>query len=250
MAHRHLLKPVARVLPAALAVVLGAVPLGAPTAARASARPAVGPIAHIALGPSKLTHARRRGPVAHIALGVVHADVARRHGRRRPHSHASSVCPGADTPTTGAAPATVRSAVLCLVNNERAARGLPPLAEDSHLNRSAQGWTDTMMRTGQYDHGTNFAGRILIAGYHLSTAGENIATGNPTPRSVVAAWMASPGHCRNILNPSFADVGTGLANGMIGGGTGATWTQDFGLWMGQSAPSRNTAPMNSCGTGG
>jgi uncharacterized protein YkwD len=40
-----------------------------------------------------------------------------------------------------------------------------------------------------------------------STAGENIASGFSTPRALVSAWMHSPGHRANILNPHFHRIG-------------------------------------------
>jgi uncharacterized protein YkwD len=239
-----------RLLPLA-AVAAAVLPMAAPASGAAKTRPHVRPVAHIALGLSHTTRARHHGPIAHIALGVVHTDLARRHKRRhRPlRGHASSACAGADTAVGSASPETLRAAVLCLVNDERTSRGLPRLSANSRLDRSAQGWTNTMMRIGNLTHGNDFAARISAVGYDWQTAGENIATGFDTPRAVVAAWMGSPGHCRNILNPSFADIGIGLNAGGIDGSGGATWTQDFGLWIGQLPRSHNTAPMNSCGSG-
>ncbi|HEY1591694.1 MAG TPA: CAP domain-containing protein [Solirubrobacteraceae bacterium] len=144
----------------------------------------------------------------------------------------------------------MRSAVLCLVNRERTTRGLPALAVSGQLNRSAQGWTGTMARTGRFTHGSGdaFAKRISAAGYDWRGVGENIATGYPTPRAVVAGWMASTGHCRNILSPSFREIGIGEVDLPVRPDTSgpATWTQDFGLRMGMSAPSRNQRPMDGC----
>ena len=99
-----------------------------------------------------------------------------------------------------------------------------------------------------FSHGANFAGRISAAGFKWSTAGENIATGYRTPRQVVDAWMASAGHCENILDPAFLDVGTGInRHGVSGYASGpATWTQDFALPRGRAAPSRNWAPARGC----
>jgi uncharacterized protein YkwD len=163
---------------------------------------------------------------------------------------ATAQCPGADSRATPSSLKTLRPAVLCLINQQRTRRGLPPLRASDQLNRSAQGWTQTMVRTGRFTHGPGdaFARRISATGYNWQTAGENIATGFPTPRSVVAGWMASTDHCRNILNPSFRDVGTGEVDAPVAtfASGPATWTQDFGLRMGASAPSRNRRPMNGC----
>jgi uncharacterized protein YkwD len=140
----------------------------------------------------------------------------------------------------------MRSAVVCLINQQRARRHLPALHISQELNRSAQGWTNTMVDTAQFTHGSNFASRISAAGYSWASAGENIATGFQTPWEVVKAWMGSPDHCHNILDPTFSDVGTGLSNHPLGQYGPSTWTQDFGLWMGRSAPSGDHGPQNGC----
>jgi uncharacterized protein YkwD len=105
-----------------------------------------------------------------------------------------------------------------------------------------------MVNHSQFTHGNNFSARITAVGFDWSNAGENIASGYPTPQAVVTAWMASTGHCQNILSPTYSDVGTGINNHAVhGSATGpATWTQDFGLPMGQPAPSQNTRPARGC----
>jgi threonine dehydrogenase-like Zn-dependent dehydrogenase len=92
---------------------------------------------------------------------------------------------------------------------------------------------------------------MSAAGFHWSFAGENIATGFSTPAQVVRGWMASTGHCQNILNPSFADVGTGVTPHPVSGFASgpSTWTQDFGLWMGHGAPSHDGARPPGVRTG-
>jgi uncharacterized protein YkwD len=169
---------------------------------------------------------------------------ARRHARR--HARSTAGCVNANTPVSRASTHAMRAAVLCLVNVQRAAHGVPRLHASPLLNRSAQGWTNTMVNNGFFSHGSNFAARISAVGFIWSTAGENIATGYRTPRQVVDAWMASTGHCQNILNPSFRDAGTGVNQSPIRGyGTG-TWTQDFATPQGQRAPSSNWGPSNHC----
>jgi uncharacterized protein YkwD len=157
-------------------------------------------------------------------------------------------CQNADSPIAVTSRPHLQKAVVCLINRQRAQRHLPLLRTDQRLNRSAQGWTNTMVNRAAFTHGTNFSARISAAGFDWSMAGENIATGYTTPAEVVSEWMASTGHCQNILSPSFADVGTGVsARSSEGlGSSGGTWTQDFGLPMGAHAPSHNSGPAHGC----
>ena len=137
---------------------------------------------------------------------------------------------------------------MCLINRERTEHHLPKLVADRRLDRSAQRWSDTMVSDTEFSHGTAFTDRISAAGFDWSQAGEDIATGFATPQAVVHAWMASPGHCANILDPAYREVGTGIVNGAITGSSsaGATWTQDFGRLMGQRALSGDVGPAHAC----
>jgi uncharacterized protein YkwD len=155
-------------------------------------------------------------------------------------------CAGADVPALDASETAMRAAVVCLVNQQRLARNLPALHSSARLDRSAQLWTDVMITTAKFSHGADFSARIGATGYFWSSAGENIATGFGTPRQAVTAWMASTDHCQNILNPAFADVGTGVSAQPLGQYGPSTWTQDFGLWMGNRAPSQNFGPSRGC----
>jgi uncharacterized protein YkwD len=178
-----------------------------------------------------------------LASAVAYPSVAV--GRR---AQLSQQCTHADA-SVGTVPlATLRTAVLCLTNEERRAHGLPNLTRSARLDRVAQHWTQAMVASRALSHGTNFALRINAGGYDWRAAGENIATGYRTPQSVVDAWMASPGHCRNILSPTFRDMGTGVIAASAGSGPmrPGTWTVDFGLKMGRSSPSRRSGPQSGC----
>ncbi len=157
-------------------------------------------------------------------------------------------CAAAHTTIAHASRARLQRAVTCLVNQQRHSRGLPGLRENPRLNRSAQGWTNVMVTHRDFSHGADFAARISAVGFDWSNVGENIATGYATPVAVVRAWMASKGHCQNILNPQYRYVGTGVSNDSISGYStlAGTWTQDFGLLMGQHAASGNWGPAEGC----
>ena len=211
---------------------------------------------------SKATPSRGHGRISRLAVALLTllstaalavpsatATTTRHHVRRhRVHAGLAATCPDANA-AVGQAPAqALRSAVVCLINQARAAHHLPTLHESALLDRSAQRWTSSMVTSDEFSHGTNFASRITAAGYVWRAAGENIATGFATPRSVVRAWMASTGHCQNILNPQYRNVGTGVSPRAVRGfATGfGTWTQDFALGMHSSPPSGNYGPMDGC----
>ncbi len=194
------------------------------------------------------------GPTPSSAQTPVPARDVHRHSRRR---HAASspatasparVCPNADTPVRDASPQVMDAAVLCLINLARREHGLPRLHNRAQLDRSAQQWTNWMVGTGEYTHGTDFAARIEASGYPLGAAGEDIDTGARTPNAVVNAFMGSAPHCENILRPMFRDIGVGVSAQPIRGYalSGGTWTLDFGLSMLQTPPSDNYGPAEGC----
>lgn len=114
--------------------------------------------------------------------------------------------------------------VFRLVNEARADAGRPPMVWDSALARAAQDHAEDMVANGYFAHtsqdGRTFSNRADQAGYDAFASGENIARGHSTPESVMAGWMNSDGHRRNILSEGSNEIGIGL--------DGATWVQVFG----------------------
>ncbi|WP_194165214.1 CAP domain-containing protein [Deinococcus terrestris] len=141
----------------------------------------------------------------------------------------------APTPTT---PSGYAGRVLELTNAARAqARtcgatsfaAAPALTYNAQLEQAAQGHATDMATRNYFSHtsqdGRTMAQRISATGYAWRTIGENIAAGQTTPEQVVAGWLASEGHCRNIMNPSFRELGVGYAQG---GSYRHYWVQNFG----------------------
>lgn len=199
--------------------------------------------------PARKGHKHRRSHHKHRRHK--HKHHARRTHKRavQPLSHqrpatASRDCPGANLMPRTENIASVVSATLCLVNDERARFGAPALTEDAHLSNAATSHSRDMDARHYFEHvgpgGQTLLTRIEASGFipngHVGyTLGENIAWGTlwlGTPRAIVRAWMASPGHRANILNPSFRDTGIGidpaLPRSMSGGQAGGMYTQDFG----------------------
>ncbi|MFF5535229.1 CAP domain-containing protein [Streptomyces cinerochromogenes] len=133
----------------------------------------------------------------------------------------------ASTPVTVSREAAVEAEVLKLVNEERTKAGVSPLAANSSLTKLAESFSDDMAARGFFDHtdpdGRSPWDRAAAAGV-TDLGGENIARGQADAAAVVQAWMSSPGHRANILNPDFKTLGVGVhfAPG------GPWWTQDFG----------------------
>ncbi len=130
--------------------------------------------------------------------------------------------------------------VLDLVNQARAAghrcagrwfAGVPPLVADRALAAAALEHSNDMARHEVFDHrghdGSTPAMRVRLAGYGAyRIVGENIAAGAMTPAAAVRGWLASPGHCENIMDGRFADTGIALAVNPHSP-YGSYWTEDF-----------------------
>jgi len=134
--------------------------------------------------------------------------------------------------------ADFESDVIDLVNVEREARGLHPLAYDYRLAAAARDHSEDMGVQDYFSHtsldGRTAGDRITDAGYYYNAYGENIAAGQATPEIVINSWMASSGHRANILNPNFCDIGVGYV--YVSGSTYRHyWTQDFGRQSGVSS---------------
>jgi uncharacterized protein YkwD len=115
-------------------------------------------------------------------------------------------------PTAASAGLThAESAVLQEMNRVRAQHGLESLRYQAQLQRAARSHSHEMIASNVFSHGA-FASRMRQFGVVAAISGENIAwgTGNlGSARSIVAAWLASPGHRENLLRPSFRRVGVG-----------------------------------------
>lgn len=59
--------------------------------------------------------------------------------------------------------------------------------------------------------GSSAAGRATRAGYDWSYVGENIAGGQRSVEEVMRGWLASPGHCLNIMSPNYTELGFGYS---------------------------------------
>jgi uncharacterized protein YkwD len=148
-------------------------------------------------------------------------------------------CRGANrVPSAGAPTGPFATAVLCVLNHERAKHGLRRLVSKPKLVQAATGHSQAMDAQGFFSHvsqdGESFVDRINATGYSYLAVGENIGAGTNrlgTPRALVRSWMSSPPHRANILYRRYRQIGVGVAWGTPTGPDphGVAVTTDFGV---------------------
>jgi uncharacterized protein YkwD len=131
--------------------------------------------------------------------------------------------------------------ILALLNARRAQGGCcatgicfvpsQALAVNAALTTAARRHSADMAARAYFSHDTperlTAFDRIRAAGFRGCVIGENLAAEYSTPDEVLAAWLASPDHCENMLWPDFSEVGVAGAVGPPAG-PGMVWTVDFG----------------------
>jgi uncharacterized protein YkwD len=107
----------------------------------------------------------------------------------------------------------------------------PPLADEPRLRAAAQAHARDMLDHDYFAHeghdGSNPAQRVGSTGYRYRLIGENIASGATTAQEAVDGWIASPGHCENLMDPRFTQSGVAYAASRYGAPR-ILWVQDFG----------------------
>jgi len=164
-----------------------------------------------------------------------------------PPASPTAPTPPAPPPTVSGTRATCNlanfaSEAIRLVNQHRAAgascgsRGsfpaAPALAWNDALTQASLVHSDDMMANNFFSHtgsnGSSAGDRATAAGYVWRTWGENIAAGQPSVANVVQAWMASPGHCANVMNASMRDIGLACVSGGAANTYRTYWTMTLG----------------------
>lgn len=99
------------------------------------------------------------------------------------------------------------------------------LVWSDRLGAAAANHTADMFDHNYFNHqgtdGSRVGDRTSRAGYSWRVVGENIARGQRTVDEVVSDWLESPGHCRNLMDPRFSEMGAAEQ--------GEYWTQVFAL---------------------
>jgi uncharacterized protein YkwD len=107
-----------------------------------------------------------------------------------------------------------------------------PVAWNKALAAAAQVHSDDMAKLRFFNHtgkdGRQVAARATAAGYIWRRIGENIAAGQESADEAVRSWLDSPGHCANLMNAGFTDMGSAWALGGDRDMPRIYWTQVFG----------------------
>jgi uncharacterized protein YkwD len=125
------------------------------------------------------------------------------------------------------------SGIISYTNQERTKVGLPYLSLDTRLSKSAESKLQDMFQNQYFQHisptGKSVSDLAKNTGYEYIVVGENLALGIFGDDSqVVAAWMASPGHKKNILDSRYTDIGVAVGRGMYQGREQWIVVQHFG----------------------
>ena len=102
---------------------------------------------------------------------------------------------------------------------------VPEVTWNTQLELAASHHSSNMYLKNFFSHiapdGTKGGARIERAGYNWKAYGENIATGYTNEREVIKGWIKSPGHCKNLMNKVYKEMGVARV--------GKYWTQEFGV---------------------
>lgn len=124
------------------------------------------------------------------------------------------------------------SVLVNLTNQNRVVANLSELTVNPVLEQAAQMKADDMASKGYFAHNTpeGFTPWYWFnkAGYKYAFAGENLAVNFENSKDVETAWMNSPGHFLNIMNPKFTEIGIATSTGIYKGRQAIFVVQLFG----------------------
>lgn len=152
--------------------------------------------------------------------------------------------------------------IVALTNQKRVQNGVGALTINSQLSSAAGAKAANMLSENYWAHNSP-SGKtpwtfISAAGYRYLYAGENLARDFSDAGSVVDAWMNSPSHRSNLLDPNFREIGVFVTLGDLTGREGTLVVQFFGSALSQvpaqsnltqASPSPNPTPSPSASPG-
>ncbi len=122
-------------------------------------------------------------------------------------------------PSTDFFSAITADRLIALINQERQTKNLSALSLNNSLNSVASLKVNDMLAKDYFDHisptGLTPWYWFKQIGYNYAFAGENLAMGFTASDAVFQAWMNSPSHRDNILNPNYQEMGLAVKSGQI-----------------------------------
>jgi len=134
-------------------------------------------------------------------------------------------------PTSVKASSLDTDKLIDLTNTLRTQNSLPYLQYNEKLALAARAKAEAIMQSGQFAHdfeNKKFSSWIKETNYEYSHVGENLAIDFTDSQSVIDAWLASPEHRKNILNPDFTEIGIAVLSGKFQGENTYLVVQIFG----------------------
>jgi hypothetical protein len=110
-------------------------------------------------------------------------------------------------------PSADEARFVTLVNQARAQAGLAPLEVDGELTSLARDWAAQMAAAGAISHAKPISAGVT---QDWQKMGENVGKG-PAVDPIMDAFIASPGHYANLMDPAFTKIGVGVvwADGVL-----------------------------------
>jgi uncharacterized protein YkwD len=109
---------------------------------------------------------------------------------------------------------TQKQQIITLINEERQKFNLGRLRQNSNLTQAADNKVADMISGEYFAHvsptGKKWSDFIQASGYNYVAGGENLARNYTSSREIVQAWLNSPAHRDNILNPKFKETGIAI----------------------------------------
>lgn len=129
--------------------------------------------------------------------------------------------------------AIVKTTLIELLNQERKSLGLQSLKENMALDNAAVLKAQDILEKDYFSHqspeGIGPWYWFKVAGYNYEVAGENLAIGFLDSEEVHKAWLVSPSHRVNLLNPKYKEVGIAITKGDFQGNETTVVVQLFGV---------------------
>lgn len=171
-------------------------------------------------------------------------------GGTAPVATAADACSLGDTRVSQLSEFGAQFVTICLVNEQRANAGAPPVTYNPRLFLAAYGHATDMVARRYFAHDTPEGDTVVqrVAAQEYAATGDGTGIGedlawgngvNATPRATVRAWLNSAGHRAVMLDPAYREIGIGVHLGApladVLSGESATYAAVFGVINHESA---------------